>query len=703
MRPAARRIALAALLTCLALAPASVARSQTASGEAVPSEALSVRAGWNPEAHQPHDAELAFAFSRPIQPSDGRIAVLVGHTDITALAKVSGGELRVPLGGEELRSGEFEVQLWRVDAGGAWHELGRFPLRRLTRTGFEQATVSPRLDVQSDGQVDAAPGAAFTGRGTTFQDVSGTGGGEGLLRRSGWEVGWQGIVAGASHTPARLRAAQLGTRAPALDLASYHLRIARRGVTVSAGHVSLGTHRLLASQFRSRGVSAGLAIGPRLTMEVGSVAATEIVGWSDPLGLARPRHRVMTATVGLDVAPARLGTLRVEVNGVGGSVQPLAAFNGQAVNDREESRGFGAQLTAADPTQRVRLTAGWASSRFGNPVDPALSGDSSLVRVAEERRTGRFGELAIDALRSTRIGAIPATLSLAIRHERTDPLYRSVAAFVQADRDQSTAEATGSLGPLQWQASVGRGRDNLDDVPSLLTTRSRNAAVMGSLPMAALLRAPATSWWWPTLSAAWQGARQQGDAIPENGGFRDASQVPDQYAADFTGNATWQQARWSAAYRFSRSRLDNRQPQREQADLTAVIHGLTLGWTAHEALGLALDLGYEGQHSVETGARATSRRAGAQAVWRPFGRTTMAGAASLVRTSDESSTQRGRNLETRLELSQGFNVWTRRPDDAQARAFVRWARTGTALRLAGALQPGLTQWTVNAGMSLRVF
>jgi hypothetical protein len=681
-----------------------MAWSQTASGEGVPSEMLSVQPGWNPDAFQPHDAELAFAFNRPLRDADGRIAVLVGHTDVTALAKVSTGQLRVPLGREPFRGGALEVQVWRVDAGGSWHELGRFPLRRLTRTGFEQATVSPRLDVQSDGQVDAAPGGGdVTGRGATFQDVTASGGGEGVLRRSEWEVGWQGIVAGASHTPARLRAAQLGSRAPALDLASYHVRLVRRGLTVSAGHVALGTHRLLASQFRSRGVSANLALGRRVTMEVGSVAATEVVGWSDPFGLARPAHRVMTATVGFDVAPARLGTLRLEVNGIGGSVQPLAAFNGQSVNDREESSGIGAQITAADPTQRVRLTAGWARSRFDNPSDPALSGDSALVRVQEERRAARFGELTVDALRGARLGAIPATLSIAVRHERTDPLYRSVAAFVQADRDQSTVEATGSLGPVQWQASVGRGRDNLDDIPSLLTTRSRNAGVMGSVPVAALLGASAARWWWPTLSAAWQGARQQGDAIPENGGFRDASQVPDQYAADFTGNATWQHARWSAAYRFSRSRLDNRQPQREQADFTAVIHGVTLGWTAHERLGLAVDLGHEDQHSAETGARATNRRAGAQADWRPFGRTALAGAASLVQTSDESSTQRGRNLETRLELSQGFDVWTRRPDDTQARAFVRWARTGTALRLAGAVQPGLTQWTVNAGVSLRVF
>jgi hypothetical protein len=100
---------------------------------------------------------------------------------------------------------------------------------------------------------------------------------------------------------------------------------------------------------------------------------------------------------------------------------------------------------------------------------------------------------------------------------------------------------------------------------------------------------------------------------------------------------------------------------------------------------------------------ATSRRVGGQADWRPFGRTSLVAGASLVRTRDEASTQGARNTEMRLEASQGFNLWARSAEESQARAFVRWARSGIALRAAGIRLPDLTQWTLNAGMSLRVF
>jgi hypothetical protein len=84
-------------------------------------------------------------------------------------------------------------------------------------------------------------------------------------------------------------------------------------------------------------------------------------------------------------------------------------------------------------------------------------------------------------------------------------------------------------------------------------------------------------------------------------------------------------------------------------------------------------------------------------------RTAIGASVSLVQTIDDATTQRGRNVEARLELSQAFNLWLRSPDDAQARAFVRWSRSGSTLRLAGVRQPGIAQWTLNAGLGLRVF
>ena len=108
----------------------------------------------------------------------------------------------------------------------------------------------------------------------------------------------------ATHAPERLRAAQTGSNAPALDLASYGVRAARGPLALQAGHLALGNHRMLASQFRTRGVAADVRVGPRVSLSVGSAAGSEIVGWTDVLGLARPTHRIVTGVLGIEGVPA---------------------------------------------------------------------------------------------------------------------------------------------------------------------------------------------------------------------------------------------------------------------------------------------------------------------------------------------------------------------------------------------------------------
>lgn len=689
-------------LTVFLLAGALLGAPARAQDTALP-DSLRIIAGWDVGRLQPHDAVLSFTLSRMLAPNEGRIAMIVGRADLSALIELRGARAKLPLRGERLPAGDLDVEAWLVGGDGTWRELGRFPLRRLTRSGFEAMSMRPRLNVQSAGQLDArAPaGAPPAPRTAVYQDVTLESGFDGTLRRDGWNVTWQGLATGASHAPARLRAAQLGPDAPAMDLASYNVRATRGALALAAGHVALGNHRLLASQFRSRGVTADVTLGRRITFALGSTAGSELVGWSDPLGLARAGHRVASVAVGIEAAPTRPGLLRLELTALDGSLQPLPAFTQQAATDREESRGFGAQLVAGDASQRVRVAIGVARSRFGNPRDPLLADDSNIVAVRTETRGARFGEIAVDALRSAKIGPVPATLAFVLRHERTDPLYRSVAAFVQADRQQDGLEANGSVGVIQWQASASRARDNLDAVSSLLITRTRNYGINTAVPMAALVRTP-NAWWLPSLTIAWQGVAQRGDSTPPNGGFRAAFQIPDQRSGNLGVAASWQRAEWSAGYRVSHSIVDNRQPERQRADFTTLAHGVTVGATSPRG-SFAIDLSREAQDNVELGTAAVNHRIGLQGDWRPFSHSALATAVTLSHVRDQTTTQRARNVELRIEASQGFNAWVRPSDGSQVRAFVRWGRTGAALRLAGLRQPSVAQWTLDGGLSLRLF
>jgi hypothetical protein len=684
-----------------AAAGAARAHAQGAATSAGDTSALRVQAAWNEAVAQPFRPLLSFALSRPLQPTDGRLAVIVDRSDLSALLSVRGTTASLSLRGESLPDGMIEVMVYLVASDGTWHERGRFALRRRTRTGFDSTGWQPRLDAQSEGQLDQSAGSAFgSPRATPFQDVAWNGGLGGVVRRGATRAEWQSLLVANARQPLRLRAGQLGATAPVVDLASYNVQLSHRSLALAAGHVTVGNDRLVASQFRSRGLSARAGLGRRGEVTLASVAGSELVGWDDPVGLARPSHRVQLASVALEALPQRPGVLRAELTAVDGSLQPLPSFSQQSVTDREQSRGFGGSLSASLPSQRARLALGVAQSRFTNPNDRLLSGDSPIVPVQAETRWARFADLSVDALRQRKLAGVSTSLQFAARHQHTDPLYRSVAAFTQADQRQDVLEATGALGVIQLQGSAGNGRDNLAEVATLLTTRSRTRTANVTIPVAALFARP-TTWWLPSLTMSWQGSGQRGDTPPDSAGFRSTAQRPDQWSTNGTLSAGWQHSRVQLALRVNRSFVDNRQAGRETSDFRTLVHAITLGVTPVSTLSLNVDLSDERADALEQRTRARSQRLAFQGDWRPFRTTSLSGAWSAMLTDDRAATRRGRNDEFRAELSQGIQL-RRGMGEPDLRAFVRFAQSRAFTRFGGLLERTAPQRSLAAGVSARI-
>jgi hypothetical protein len=683
--------------------------AQTVTGE-TPPDTLRIQAEWNVARLQPRDGQLTFTLSRLPRRDDGQLVVVVGRSDLSALLDVAGTRVRVPLHGQPLDAGDNEVRAYLARTDGAWLEMGRFQLRLLDRAGFESLAMRPTLDVQSSGQLHAhgtpgaSPNGGATGRPDTYQDLALNGGVDGALARDGWAMTVQGLVAGATREQARLRAAQLGPRAPEVDLASYAIHATRGGLAIDAGHLSLGDDHLLATQFRSRGLSASLALPHGMQLGVAGTAASEIVGWDDPFGIARPSHRLVLGTFGFEVIPSHPGLLHFALSALDGARQPTTSFQQGAVTDREESRGAGAQVTAADPGGRTHLTVGFARSRFTNPLEPALSAGAPLVDVRPETRGAQFGELRVDVLRDAHLGSAPTTLAVTARHQRVDPEFRSIgAATLQADRDEDVVETNGALDALQLQYSLSRARDNLAHISSLLTTRTHTHTLNAALPVAQLLRSSPGAWWWPQATASWLVMEQRGDGIPPDGGFRLASQVPNQHTGNVTTALAWQRAVGSVALHYNRAGVDNRQPDGASTNLVTDVAGATLALTMTPTFTLSTDLSSETVHDVVRASRAHTRRIGAQGDWRPVGHTAFTGTLSLAGNEDPSATRRAHNVDVQLEVSQGFNVYARPRDGSQARLFLRYTLSDAQLRFDQTLQPTLRQWGMNGGFSLRLF
>lgn len=668
--------------------------------------AIVVTPSFTAATHVSTGTPIELMFSRLPGAAEGTIAVLLGTADLTAWFERRDNHLRFRSELVPLPSGESDVSVYLV-TGDAWTELGRFPLRVLTPRGFTSAVVTPSLATNNSGQLaEGSSGESVSSEVPSFGDVQLTVGVRTSHIRGGWTLETQGNGLGATDRAHALRFGERGTRAPLLDLSDYVVTLQRGAARLAVGNTSLGANRHLMNGFGSRGVTLTVGV-PAVSLSLGMLGGSAIVGYSNLLGFTRSSHRVSGASLALELRPRQPGALHLDVTLVNGSLQPRTGFTQNALTDAERSTGAGIQLAASTPSQRIKVAAGVALSRFVNPSDSLLSGGAATVSVTPARKTARYIETTLGLLQNLKVrGTLTANLTAAWRHERVDPLYRSVATFARPDILSNAFDANGNIGVIAIQASHSRSSDNLGGIPSILRTLSRSTTAQAGFPLAALLGVRAPGKLWPTLSYGFSQSHQLGAGVPVNSGFT-PSDVPDQFGTVHSANAEWQSERWRASYRFNHSLQDNRQPGREASDLAAATHSGTFGFTASRSLDLGFDLSTERQHNLELDERRTLTRLGINTNWRPRDGTTFTGNLSVSRADDRPRTQRADNLEARLELSQGLTVLRTGPK-TRGQVFVRFAHQSAHTiqfvnldPLAGAARRAA--WTLVSGLNLQLF
>ncbi|MEW5918169.1 MAG: hypothetical protein AB1762_17335, partial [Gemmatimonadota bacterium] len=405
-----------------------------------------------------------------------------------------------------------------------------------------------------------------------------------------------------------------------------------------------------------------------------------------------PGHRIFSTQLGFEALPTR-GALRVEMTSLSGSLLPVSGFTQGAVVDAERSRGHGVRISSASFGQRVRADAGVALSRFELRPDASLGDLDSLVQSPRETRRARYLDVTADVLRwSVRDGAI-GSFAVGYAHERVDPLYRSAGAYVQSDRTQDRVNARLAIGALSLGAHHQSGHNNLDDVPSILTTETHRSGGDLSLPLAFLLGT--TSRWLPNVGMQFGRTYQRGRSLPTAGGF-DPSHVPDQLSQDATISLVWQGTRGSFTLHGNRSSQDNRQPGRERADLHASTLGAQTLTTLHRHLAVSSDVTWSTSHSMERDEAEHTTRFAIAPTLNPAGPLTLQlqYAATAMR-----SDARSRRDDT--QLSAQLAAPLPRPLARLGNWFLRYARQANdASDPRIALTQRLRHWTVDGGLTM---
>lgn len=666
---------------------------------------ITVVPAFGPDRYVSAQSPLELTLSRAPGDTEGRLAIFVGTSDLTSLFDRDGDRLVFRANGVDLPAGESEVKVYLV-AGEAWTELAKLPIRVLTPRGFERANIEPGLELRNTGQVaEGHSGLATASARPTYQLLAGTIALETSHARTGVSLTSSTHLLGANERANALRFGELGDKASPVDLADYVLRLEARNAVISLGQVSTGTNRHLINGFASRGVTAVVG-GPRTSWTVGVENGTSIVGTDNITGLDRGDHRVMSTGLAFEAIPSRPGALHVDATVLHGSLLATSGFTQGGIMAADKSDGYGVQVAASSPAQRFRLAAGMASSSSQYAADPPLTSGGSIIPNQAHRKGARYAELTAGLLQDRRVLRAPVTMSLALRHERVEPMYRSVGVYAQSDVERNAVDLGGNIDMVSVQATHGRTGDNLDDVTSMLTNRSRLSTLTLGTPLSALLRVTQHAVLLPSVSYALQRMHQFGAGIP-TGGLYTASDIPDQMSVVHDASAQWQVKQWQLGYRVNASRQDNRAPGHELEDLVAQTHGVTVGVAVGAALSFGLDLGLERQENKQFSQVNHVRRAGLTGTWRVASLTTLDGTMSLSRAEDPGAGSNTHVSSLQAGIAQGIKLWHSADGSPRGQAFVRFARYSNELiNLTNSFAPPSQQsgtWNVASGLSLRLF
>lgn len=645
--------------------------------------------------------KIELNLSRDLSAGEGRFAVFLNETDITALFTLAPQALNYTPRILPLPVGDGKLTVYLVQPNDEWKTLAEFSLKvkplindadaaENTQPNTEEKSVSS--ETTDDWKMEFTPNLSLNAKGQNqnltfpresapernpFTDVDGQGNILFKISRRGWDLTNKLDFVGVSFRQNALRFGELQERAPQIDLLSYLIEFGKGRFKVNLGHVSFGSNRHLINSFSSRGFTVTVPVGKQNDFTFAAANGTSIVGFDNFIGVTRRQHSVLSATFAREFFKERPNGLRVEFSAIRGSLLPLSNFNQGEINDAEKSLGFGFKVIGSNKTQRLRYEVGFTRSRFTNPSDPNLEQGFNVTAIRPTTRNARYAEISFDFLQGIKLWKEKQLkVTGTFRHEEIEPLFRSIAASTQADRRQNQFEVTANFGEINFVYGNLRDNDNLNDLSSILKTLNRRNNLIFAIPLNSFFTPEKPKKWLPVVSYSYDKTHQFGAFLPVNGEFADVSQVPDQQSFSQAFNAQWQLSeKLSVGYRYNRAFQDNRQPGRELADFLSVANALTLNIKPHTALNLDFDLAQESQKNFEQPRIDRTFRLGTRAVWRtPFLKNSnFSSGFSVTLAGDSNNTNDSRNAEFDAQWAYQFSFGKEKFKKTSAQFFIRYA------------------------------
>lgn len=592
---------------------------------------------------------------------EGRLAITVDDTDVTALSSRTGADqVTLSLRDLQLPGGPHRLQLFVV-VGDTWNAVTQLNFENAAGVTGQASAWRPRIDLNllaqprsaTHGNAQADPRDTFvdaTTRGNLALDAA---------LDNGTKLSGAANVSGSSHRNDAVRFAQLHERANKVDLTDYRVDATHGRGSLSVGHVSIGRHALLLNQFQSRGLAGTFRLNDTLDLSLGAVNGNSVVGFDDFTGLYKQEHRIFGGTVGYEADPQQPGRMRVELSLADAVLLPREGFNQGMVAETQRTRGLGLHVSGTFFDQRLRLAATRARSRHDGPDDPQLAGGYALTESLAETRAAHALEASFDVIRAAAwLGErFPFSLTLQARQERVDPLYQAVGLSLAADQVARQLGFNAKAGPLDIQTGLREHTDNADDLPALPKSRTRETQFSVNVPLASLfdVREARVARWWPQMALSLQRAHHaplRGPLQPPQDGQSVA--LPQQVLTQRQTALGWRGDDWTLNYAIASSRQDNRTAGSEADDTAGIDRKADLQFAWSPTLRFNAGLSQSRNRSDRRAIESLNRGCTLGLDWRVGELWSLSGQYALARLGDSLNLQSQRSHQASTQLARRF-------------------------------------------------
>ena len=253
------------------------------------------------------------------------------------------------------------------------------------------------------------------------------------------------------------------------------------------------------------------------------------------------------------------------------------------------------------------------------------------------------------------------------------------------------------------QLLYGFNEDNLENIPSILKTKTQRAQAQAAFPVGSLFGGPPPAWWLPQLTYGFGWTWQYAANDPPGGGFQ-PTHLPDQVSFNHTPGIEWQAGSTRFGWKLNYSDQDNRQVGRENADFLNAANIVFLSLQPTSILDLGLEYGNERAALGETGAVNRTKNYQATLALRPLASLALTSNGILTDTGNDAGTSEGRAWTVNVQAAWRFEPPRKGTHGLSGQILVRYSfQQSRTSDLVFGTETFRKAWVVSSGVSLSLF